>query len=182
MIGWHIPFHRRKHVNTLARFSFVCTVAALSACRSVAAAPAPVPTAPPPSVPPSAAAEDIVVRTNGERARLKLPGLARNEQLMRAAQLQANQMAALNRMAHELPGASYPTMDSRLAAVGYRRSYAGENVAEGYPNAAAVVAGWMTSPGHRENIVSTDYTEMGAGVAPAQNGRLFYVQVFARPR
>ncbi len=122
------------------------------------------------------------MRTNAERTKVRLPALARSELLMRAAQLHANQMAALNRMAHELPGAAYPTMDARLAAVGYRRSAAGENVAEGYPSSAAVVAGWMKSSGHRENIVDTQFTEMGAGVAPGRNGRLFYVQVFARPR
>ena len=56
------------------------------------------------------------------------------------------------------------------------------NVAEGYPSPKAVVAGWMTSPGHRENIVSTTFTEMGAAVATARNGRTFYAQVFGRPR
>ena len=158
-----------------------CCLAA--ACTPPASTPAPASApAPAPSAPPSSTAEDIVVRTNAERSKLRLPVLARNAALMQAAQLHANQMAAFNRMAHDLPGAAYPTMDSRIAAVGYRRSYAGENVAEGYPGAAAVVAGWMTSPGHRENIVSTQYTEMGAGVATAKNGRPFYVQVFARPR
>ncbi|MEO7770580.1 MAG: CAP domain-containing protein [Gemmatimonadaceae bacterium] len=133
-------------------------------------------------VAPSAAADEIVVRTNAERARLGLPALARNAALMSAAQLQANQMAALNSMAHECPGAAYPTMDARLDAVGYRRGAAGENVAEGYPSALAVVTGWMKSPGHRENIVDTRFSEMGAGVAPGRNGRLYYVQVFAHPR
>lgn len=101
---------------------------------------------------------------------------------MSAAQLQADQMAALNTMAHELSGASYPSPSSRLDAVGYRMSASAENVAEGYPTPAAVVAGWMTSPGHRSNIVSTAFTEMGAGYATGRNGRKFYAQVFGRPR
>ena len=126
--------------------------------------------------------EEIVVRTNTERQKLSLPVLSRNAALMNAAQLQANQMAGLNKMAHDLPGASFPSLSSRLDFVGYRMSASGENVAEGYPSPAAVVAGWMTSPGHRENIVSSHYTQMGAGVATAQNGRKFYAQVFARPR
>ncbi|MEP6729555.1 MAG: CAP domain-containing protein [bacterium] len=113
---------------------------------------------------------------------LGLSTLVRNTTLMKAAQLHANQMAALNTMAHELPGAAYPSPRSRLDAVGYRMRAFGENVAEGYPSAAAVVAGWMTSPGHRANIVSTHFTEIGAGVATAKNGRPFYAQVFASPR
>jgi uncharacterized protein YkwD len=130
----------------------------------------------------NAAGDEIVVRTNVERQKLGLPALARSAALMSAAQLQANQMAALNKMAHDLPGASYPSPDDRLDAVGYRMSASGENVAEGYPSPTAVVAGWMTSPGHRENIVSTRFTEMGAGVATAKNGRKFYAQVFGHPR
>lgn len=79
-------------------------------------------------------------------------------------------------------GPRYPSLDSRLEAVGYRMQASGENVAEGYPSAAAVLAGWMTSPGHRANIVSTAFTQMGAGVATASNGRRFHAQVFGTPR
>lgn len=131
---------------------------------------------------PDPASDDIVVRTNAERKALGLPAFARNLALMNAAQLQANQMATLNRMAHDLPGAAYPSLDARLNAVGYRMRASGENVAEGYPSGAAVVAGWMTSPGHRANIVSTHFTEMGAGIATAKSGRRFYAQVFGAPR
>lgn len=131
---------------------------------------------------PDPASDDIVVRTNTERKALGLPALARNLALMNAAQLQANQMAAFNRMAHDLPGAAYPSLDARLDAVGYRMRASGENVAEGYPSGAAVVAGWMTSPGHRANIVSTHFTEIGAGMATAKSGRRYYAQVFGAPR
>ena len=137
----------------------------------------------PPSVSATPAqAEELVTRTNAHRVALGLPPLARQAALMRAAQLQADQMAALNTMAHDLPHAAYPTLDARLAAVEYRMAASGENVAEGYPSAAAVVAGWMTSPGHRANIVATHFTQMGAGVATASNGHRFYAQVFGSPR
>jgi len=154
-----------------------------TACASVAAT-APSRTTPPPRVEtaPNAYGEEIVVRTNGERQKLGLPALARNAALMSAAQLQADQMAARNTMAHDLPGTAYPSPGSRLDAVGYRMSASGENVAEGYPTPTAVVAGWMTSTGHRANIVSTKFSEMGAGMATAKNGRKFYAQVFGHPR
>ncbi len=153
------------------------------ACVAAAARPArPIPPPHSAPVPASPAADEIVTRTNAQRVSLKLSPLLRSGALMRAAQLHADQMAAANRMAHELPGSMYPSLDSRLDAVGYRIRAAGENVAEGYPSSAAVVAGWMTSPGHRGNIVSTRYTEMGGGVTIAKNGRRFYVQVFASPR
>jgi uncharacterized protein YkwD len=58
----------------------------------------------------------------------------------------------------------------------------GENVAEGYTSGAALVAGWMTSPAHRANILSARYTETGVGTARAKNGRTYHAQVFALPR
>ena len=121
------------------------------------------------------------MRTNAERTRLKLATFHRSAELMKAAQLQADQMAAARVMAHEIPGAAFPTTASRLQAAGYRAGAFGENVAEGYPDPATVVAGWMKSPGHRENIVSDHYAEMGGGVATGSNNRRYWVQVFARP-
>ena len=175
--------NRLTPVPGVAR-SLLCVAALLAACATSAPATSDRPASPlsPVVTAPSAAGEEIVVRTNVERKALGLPALARNIALMNAAQLQANQMAALARMAHDLPGAAFPSLDARLDAVGYRMRASGENVAEGYPSAAAVVAGWMTSPGHRANIVSTHFTEMGAGVATAKNGHRFYAQVFGAPR
>ena len=173
-----------NRVVSMSRCAIALALALAPACAAVVS-PAPQRADPSPPVVATTtneAGEEIVVRTNGERKRMGLPELARNAALMNAAQLQANQMAVLNRMAHDLPGATYPSLGSRLDAVGYRMRASGENVAEGYPSAAAVVAGWMTSPGHRDNITSTRFTQMGAGVAAARNGRKFYAQVFASPR
>jgi uncharacterized protein YkwD len=152
----------------------------LAACRAPVA-PASVPPTPKTSAS-SPLAEEIVTRTKAERRALHLPDLARSAALMKAAQLQAEQMAAADQLDHQLPRAAYPTLESRLAAVGYVRSTAGENIAEGYSSAESVVAGWMKSPGHRQNIVSTAFTEMGAGAATAASGHRYHVQVFARPQ
>jgi len=47
----------------------------------------------------------------------------------------------------------------------WTRSYAyGENIAFGYSSAAEVVAAWMNSPGHRANILSPFFTEIGVSV------------------
>jgi uncharacterized protein YkwD len=40
----------------------------------------------------------------------------------------------------------------------------------------------MNSPGHRANIVSASFTEIGAGHALDASGRPYYAQVFGRPR
>jgi uncharacterized protein YkwD len=187
---WHILFQCPKQVNKTkslsAWFTRALALSALAGCTRAAPSPAPAGEGgvaePISSAMTPAAAESIVSRTNAERARLRLPALDRSAALMRAAQLHAGQMAAFNRMAHDIPDAAYPSMTSRLEAVGYRWRASAENVAVGHPTTEAVVAGWMASPGHRENIVSTQFTEMGAGVAVARNGRLYHAQVFGRPR
>ena len=145
--------------------------------RPTAATPAP--TAPPINT--VAVATDLVDRTNGARRAAGLPALTKSVNLMSAAQLHAEQMVKAGRMEHELPGQPYPTLKSRLAAVQYDVRAAGENIAEGQRSAAEAVGTWMDSPGHRANILSRDYTELGTGVAAARNGRLYFVQVFGRP-
>jgi uncharacterized protein YkwD len=163
----------------------LCAAVLLAACTTNAANPprssTPTPTASSPASS-TAAGDEVIARTNAERLKRGLPELARNASLVRAAQIQATQMASLRKMAHDLPGAEYPSMSSRLAAVGYKMAASGENVADGHPTPTAVVAGWMTSQAHRDNMLSTRFTEMGAAVAMADNGRPYWVQVFGRPR
>ncbi len=129
----------------------------------------------------AAVTADMLAGTNTARRTAGLPPLARSAALMSAAQLQADQMVKAGRMEHELPGQPYPTLKSRLAAVRYDVRAAGENIAEGQRSATEAVTTWMNSPPHRANMLSRDYTELGAGVAAARNGRRYFVQVFGRP-
>jgi uncharacterized protein YkwD len=158
-------------------------------------APAPEPVAetapqpPPPAPRPAPAArslativDSVFLLTNRERARASLTPLKRSPELARAAQLQAEQMAAAGKLAHDLPGSRYPTLASRLKLIGYGYRSVGENVAEGYTSGAALMAGWMTSAPHRANILSARYTETGVGMARSKTGRTYHAQVFARPR
>jgi uncharacterized protein YkwD len=123
----------------------------------------------------------IVDLTNVERNRAGLAPLAPNAQLMRAAQLQAEQMAALGRMSHVLTDGPYPQPQDRLAAAGYRwRAYA-ENIAYGQSGPEAVTESWMTSAGHRANMLNGKYTELGTGYAVDKRGHPYFVQVFGKP-
>jgi uncharacterized protein YkwD len=40
----------------------------------------------------------------------------------------------------------------------------GENIAMGQATAAALMDDWMTSPGHRANILKPEFTHLGVGV------------------
>jgi len=54
----------------------------------------------------------------------------------------------------------------------------GENIAEGYGGAAAVMNGWMNSPGHKANILG-DYNTIGIGVYES-GGTIYWVQDFMK--
>ena len=146
------------------------------------AAPTPAPRPAPPTRSLTSIIDTVFLLTNRERVRSSLTPLRRSADLARVAQLQAEQMAAAGKLAHEVPGARYPTLASRMKLIGYQYRSVGENVAEGYTSGAALLAGWMTSAPHRANILSVRYTETGVGMARAKSGRTYTAQVFARPR
>lgn len=51
----------------------------------------------------------------------------------------------------------------RATAAGYIWNFVGENIAAGNSTASATMAQWMNSSGHRNNILSSNYRELGAG-------------------
>jgi uncharacterized protein YkwD len=124
----------------------------------------------------------IVDETNRVRIGAGLRPLSVEPRLVQAAQLQAEQMAALGTMAHDLPRARYPTLITRLAAVKYNWSDAAENVARNYGTGTSVVTGWMKSEHHRVNILDPSFTQIGTGYALDAKGDKYYAQVFGHPR
>jgi uncharacterized protein YkwD len=104
--------------------------------------------------------------TRGERA------LALNDKLARTAQGHSESMASDDYFGHEGPGGSTPL--SRMRASGYIYSphvgyEIGENIAWGtlwLATPQAIVESWMSSPGHRENILDPSFRDTGVGVSP----------------
>jgi len=113
---------------------------------------------------------------------LGLPPLRANARLMEAELIHANQMAEARKSAHTIAGARYPTLESRFQAVGYQYFGAAENIAWNQRSAREVMASWMSSSGHRRNILDPSLTEMGAAVAHSSRGEPYWVQVFGHPR
>ncbi|MEU7074943.1 CAP domain-containing protein, partial [Streptomyces narbonensis] len=56
---------------------------------------------------------------------------------------------------------------------------AGENIARGQADAAAVMESWMNSDGHRANILNCDFTTLGVGVHFGDGGP-WWTQDFGR--
>lgn len=120
----------------------------------------------------------LVDLTNQERAKEELRPLKPHPFLMRAARQHAENMARQQILEHDLDG---KTPSDRVKLAGYRFRRLGENVARGPRTAEAAVRGWMSSEGHRENILRPEFTEIGVGVARDATGKPYYVQVFACP-
>jgi hypothetical protein len=51
----------------------------------------------------------------------------------------------------------------------YSYQKAGENLAYGFNSSSETIVGWMNSPSHRQNMLDTDYSEVGFGFANAKN-------------
>jgi uncharacterized protein YkwD len=83
---------------------------------TVSAPPTPAPTRRPAPPPRNVATivDTIFLLTNRERERADLTPLRLNPALARAAQLQAEQMAAAGKLSHSVSGSRYPTLASRL--------------------------------------------------------------------
>jgi uncharacterized protein YkwD len=119
----------------------------------------------------------VVELVNGERQRAGLPPLVVNAALTRAAQEYSGVLADGSCFAHNCGS----TLTERLERAGYteRRAWA-ENIAAGQSSPEAVMTAWMVSSGHRGNVLSANYQEIGIGLAANGNGRLYWVQNFGR--
>ncbi len=97
-------------------------------------------------------------RINAGLSPLVLSGL-----LSSSAQAKANDMASKSYFAHNSPEGATPW--TFFDSVGYSYTTAGENLALTNQSASSVADGWYNSPGHRANLLSSAYTEVGYGIA-----------------
>jgi uncharacterized protein YkwD len=97
-----------------------------------------------------------------------------DENLRRASREHSADMAARNYMSHTNPEGIGP--GERASAAGYHR-WSGENIAMGYPTAEAVVDAWMSSEGHRANILNCESRAIGVGAAEGARG-MYWTQNF----
>jgi uncharacterized protein YkwD len=106
----------------------------------------------------------VLELTNAERQKVGSAPLALSPLLNDAAQQYSSVLASSGCFAHTC--GAVPDMADRLGQSGYTGWTAiAENIAAGYPSPEAVVAGWMGSTGHRENLLNPRYTEIGIGLA-----------------
>ncbi|MER6981598.1 CAP domain-containing protein, partial [Streptomyces carpinensis] len=111
----------------------------------------------------SGATARVVQLVNAERAKVGCSPLTVNAELTKAAQAHSQDMAGHQNMSHTGSDGSSP--GDRITGAGYSWSSYGENVAYGYSTPEQVMAAWMSSPGHKANILNCGYKEIGVGLA-----------------
>ena len=130
--------------------------------------PAPAPTPlPSPPTPSSGAVEAI----NQARAWSHLPPLTVDPALDRLAADWAQTMASG-------VGLTHGDFARRITAA-FPNTSAGEDIAEGQPDAESVVAAWLASPPHRANILGA-YNRVGIGSAKDNAGNLYWCADFVQ--
>lgn len=118
----------------------------------------------------------VIQLTNQQRAKYGLKPLTANWELSRVARYKAMDMRDKNYFSHTSPTYGSPFTMMKNFGITYRS--AGENIAAGQTSPSAVVTAWMNSPGHRANILSTSYTQIGVGYAKGGSQRYYWVQMF----
>ncbi|MBP2628329.1 MAG: SCP-like extracellular [Firmicutes bacterium] len=112
---------------------------------------------------------------NADRAQNGLKPLKFNSQLTALGEKYAQDMINRNFFSHYNPEGQSPFDRMKQAGISY--SYAGENLAIN-SNVDTAEKAFMNSPGHRANILSPNYTEVGLGVRYDAKGSAYVVQEF----
>ncbi len=111
--------------------------------------------------------EKVFNETNKQREILGLEKLKYNQDLSLSATAKAKDMFAKGYWAHNSPDGANPW--DFFKQVGYKYTFAGENLAKDFFDTDGVMTAWIRSPTHKENIVNKNYQELGIGVV---NGSL----------
>ncbi len=149
-----------------------------------AAKTAPAPTAPAPTVNNATVSssnlnyeQKVVELVNIERQKAGLSALKMDSAISNVARTKSKDMATNNYFAHQSP--TYGSAGDMLTKFGIKWSAWGENIASGQRTPEAVVTAWMNSPGHRANIMSSNFSRIGVGYVTNSNGTPYWTQVFA---
>jgi hypothetical protein len=111
----------------------------------------------------AAQSKKIIALTNQLRQEKSVGALIENKLLDTAAYQKAEDMLVKQYFAHI--GPDDKNMSDWLAAVGYKYSVAGENLAMGFSSAPDVMNAWENSPTHYANLVDSDFLEIGVAMA-----------------
>jgi len=105
---------------------------------------------------------EVIRLTNEKRVTQGLSALREDPVLSQAALAKGTDMLNKDYWAHVSPDGTEPW--AFFASAGYAYRYAGENLARDFSNPTDAVEAWMTSPSHRDNLLSDKYADIGIAV------------------
>ncbi|WP_226527911.1 CAP domain-containing protein [Metabacillus niabensis] len=111
--------------------------------------------------------QQVVDLTNQERAKQGLPALKVDLELSKVAREKSLDMQKNNYFSHTSPTYGSPFDMMKQFGISYKA--AGENIAKGQRTPQEVVNAWMNSSGHRQNILSSNFTHIGVGYVAEGN-------------
>ena len=114
---------------------------------------------------------------NSDRARYGLAPLVIDPELCRIARIKSQDMRDNQYFAHTSP--TYGDVRSMLRRFGYAFTASGENIAH-HATIEKAQAAFLSSPGHRRNIMNSAYTRVGLGAAIDAKGYVYLTQIFVR--
>ena len=129
----------------------------------------------------SAYANEVLRLVNIERANVGVAPLVLDEALCNAANMRAIEMDCTGVFGHKRPNdhSCFEVYD--ICNVEWQNA-CGENIAAGQATPEDVMKSWLSSAGHKANILSPEYTKMGLGYSVGlSNGqyRGYWAQEFA---
>jgi uncharacterized protein YkwD len=133
---------------------------------------------------PSSAANEIEKRafdlTNAAREQNGLPPLIWAGDLCAVARAHSENMVRLGFFSHQAPDGSRMTDRARAGGIAHFKAL-GENIAynQGFDDPGSfAVEHWLLSPGHRANILNSEFRESAIGVFAAADGKVYLTQEF----
>ena len=120
--------------------------------------------------------QEILKLVNSERSKQGLSPLTLDWELSRVAKFKSEDMRDNNYFSHTSP--TYGSPFNMMKSFGITYKSAGENIAAGQQSSAEVMQSWMNSSGHRANILSKNYTQLGVGKATGGSYGTYWTQMF----
>ncbi|WP_152667766.1 CAP-associated domain-containing protein [Aneurinibacillus tyrosinisolvens] len=117
-------------------------------------------------------AEEILLLSNVERMKKKVPGLTWSSQAALSSYKHSKDMSVHKYFSHTLFDGRSPF--DLMAAEKIKYSVAAENIAMGYTDSIEAVFGWMNSTGHRKSLLNPSFKKLGAGVYSTYYTQHFY--------
>ena len=105
--------------------------------------------------------QEVIRLVNEIRAERGLSALSYDWELGRVARYKSQDMSDNGYFSHTSP--TYGSPFQMMKSFGVRYKSAGENIARGQRTPQAVVDAWMSSEGHRANILNASFTHIGVG-------------------